>query len=381
MRQEKASGWFKEIMFSLIITVCHLLRQRDTFYVHFTNKLMILSGESVKSTPKSPKSGPSLGGGTCLSSVTADRVGGDELPMPAGQWGAGVALLYTEREPADQREGFFLDRAFLENSTLIHEPKRKTWSLPSLWAQQFLPRAEPVVWVLQSLQVEAMESVSWHAWPYFKELQRRPLLFLGWFFQNLGRAGFEGEKRDKSAERETIMGTSSWWRKRECWRQKGGCPPRPPPPFHNPRNWKLPFLFLLIFKVNLWGGHTCGRQRTICRNWFSPSTVSDSDSQAEAMPSHRPGTCDFLNNFHTEKFHRSPYSQLSHPPVHARQPCLEIIAVLFNTSWPLPPVGRSTDFACRKISVVMTGRWRESKGGFSGCLFPPRLHTKSRLGA
>lgn len=57
VRQEKASDLFKEILpsFPFIITY-RLLKQRDTFYVHFTNKLMALLRESVKSTPKSSPS-------------------------------------------------------------------------------------------------------------------------------------------------------------------------------------------------------------------------------------------------------------------------------------------------------------------------------------
>lgn len=54
VRQEKASDLFKEILPSFpFIIMYRLLKQRDTFYVHFTNKLMTLLHESVKSTPKS----------------------------------------------------------------------------------------------------------------------------------------------------------------------------------------------------------------------------------------------------------------------------------------------------------------------------------------
>lgn len=54
VRQEKASDLFKEIMSSfLFIIMYHSLKQRETFSVHFTNKLEALLCESVKSTPKS----------------------------------------------------------------------------------------------------------------------------------------------------------------------------------------------------------------------------------------------------------------------------------------------------------------------------------------
>lgn len=80
-----------------------------------------------------------------------------ERAAPAARW-CGAVLSCRAKEPADQR-GFFLEQTFLENSTLIHESKRKNLE-PGPAFEYSGPYPGLNVRILQSLRVEVMESVS-----------------------------------------------------------------------------------------------------------------------------------------------------------------------------------------------------------------------------
>lgn len=171
--------------------------------------------------------------------------------MPAEQWGAGVVLLHTERTcrpkrrivPGSSLSGKFHFNPWTKEKNLEPGPAfEHSSSYPGLnvWCESWSPYRWK--WWSQSADTLGLTSKNCNT-----SLR---------FFQNLGREDFEEEKNSKVLNVKLFWEQAAGkWRKREC----------SPWPLHctTPGTVRLPFLFLLIFKINLWGGHTCGWQRTI----------------------------------------------------------------------------------------------------------------------
>lgn len=208
--------------------------------------------------------------------------------------------------------------------------REKTWSL----AQPLSTAVRTQGWTWASCS-----PYGWKSWSQSadtlglasKDCNAPATVFLG---SSRTWGGLRGGEKHKSAERETPLRISSTWRKGGRWRR--GHTEAPPPVlistlhFTAPGTMWLPFLFLLIFKINLWGGQTCGCQRTVCRSWFSLSTVCIlsfklrlprwETKPSVAEPSHCPQpVISCFTNFHPEKFQSYPYSQLPRFPVPPRQ--------------------------------------------------------------
>lgn len=118
--------------------------------------------------------------------------------------------------------------------------------------------------------------------------------------------GLRGGEKVKSAERETPLRIAAREETEDAEESmlKLHLPSSPTHSTPQPQELWLPFLFLLILKINLWGRQTCGCLRAVCRSWFSLHCVY-SEFQAQTPKTRgnafprwaiylTAATCDFL---------------------------------------------------------------------------------------